>query len=383
MKTFRVPDLAEGLEEVEIVTWHVSAGDRVVGGQPLVSVETDKAVVEVTAPQAGLVAKTFGSAGDRLKVGAPLLEFDGEGRADTGTVVGEIPSEPAAVAAHVELGGRRSPATGIRAAPAVRALARRLDVDLADVSPTGPEESVTVADVEHASRDRGPPEGFEPLRGVRLAMARNMARAHEQVVPATMYSDADVQAWGAETDVMIRLIQAVVAGSAAEPALNAWLRGSDLARRVHDQVDLAVAIDTKHGLFAPVLRDAESKSEAQLRSSLDALREQADSRTLAPEALRGGDVHALELRLAWRPLRRARGRAAPGRNPGRGTRKTRGRARRRRARGASATPALPDLRPPGSDRRRGYPFSSGGDRTSRARLSQEEPDNGGRVSLRR
>src|SRR5215813_3363820 len=90
MHQFLLPDLGEGLEEAEIVAWHVTEGDHVVADQPLVSVETDKAVVELPSPQSGWIARLFGSKGDLVKVGAPLVEFDEEPGADTGTVVGEI-----------------------------------------------------------------------------------------------------------------------------------------------------------------------------------------------------------------------------------------------------------------------------------------------------
>src|SRR5215470_759246 len=90
MRQFILPDLGEGLEEAEIVAWHVNAGDHVVMDQPLVSVETDKAVVEVPSPQSGRIARLFGSKGDLVKVGTPLVEFaEGAGH-DTGTVVGEL-----------------------------------------------------------------------------------------------------------------------------------------------------------------------------------------------------------------------------------------------------------------------------------------------------
>ena len=75
MKTFNLPDLGEGLQEAEIVTWHVNEGDHVVVDQPLVSVETDKAVVEVPSPWSGRIARLFGAKGDLVKVGAPLVEF--------------------------------------------------------------------------------------------------------------------------------------------------------------------------------------------------------------------------------------------------------------------------------------------------------------------
>src|SRR5438067_1053775 len=93
MRQFRLPDLGEGLEEAEIVTWHVNEGDRVVIDQPLVSVETDKAVVEVPSPWSGQIARLFGGKGDLIKVGAPLVEFAEGERGDTGTVVGELGQE--------------------------------------------------------------------------------------------------------------------------------------------------------------------------------------------------------------------------------------------------------------------------------------------------
>ena len=76
MRTFNLPDLGEGLQEAEIVSWHVSPGDRVVADQPLVSVETDKAVVEVPSPYSGRVVELFGKAGDIVQVGAPLVAFE-------------------------------------------------------------------------------------------------------------------------------------------------------------------------------------------------------------------------------------------------------------------------------------------------------------------
>ena len=90
MRQFMLPDLGEGLDEAEIVSWHVVEGDRVVVDQPLVSMETDKAVVEVPSPWSGRIARLFGAKGDLIKVGAPLVEFaEGPGQ-DTGTVVGEL-----------------------------------------------------------------------------------------------------------------------------------------------------------------------------------------------------------------------------------------------------------------------------------------------------
>ena len=91
MKTFNLPDLGEGLQEAEIVSWHVQAGDKIVAEQPLVSVETDKAVVEVPAPFSGKVARLCAEPGSMVPVGDPLVEFDDAAAvgAYSGTVAGK------------------------------------------------------------------------------------------------------------------------------------------------------------------------------------------------------------------------------------------------------------------------------------------------------
>lgn len=91
MKIFKLPDLGEGLQEAEIIEWHVKAGDEIGTDQPLLSVETAKAIVDIPSPQAGRVAKLFGQSGDIVHLGAPLVAFEGEGdEADAGTVVGKV-----------------------------------------------------------------------------------------------------------------------------------------------------------------------------------------------------------------------------------------------------------------------------------------------------
>ena len=86
MSTFKLPDLGEGLAEAEIIQWHVKPGDRVVVDQPMVSVETAKAVVEVPVPYSGTVTALHGAVGAIIATGAPLVDFD------SGTVVGIMPA---------------------------------------------------------------------------------------------------------------------------------------------------------------------------------------------------------------------------------------------------------------------------------------------------
>ena len=226
MTTFLLPDIGEGLQEAEIVAWHVGVGDHVVADQPLVSVETDKAVVEIPSPQSGLIAALHGEAGDVIDVGEVLVEFADGDTDDAGAIVGSLPddghaTDAAPAPAAVSIGGQSRG----RATPAVRALASALGVDLGELMPSGPDSTVTRADVETAAAKRSAATDFdesnsgtiEPLRGVRRAMDANMTRAHAQVVPATVTDEADVADWPAGTDPTVRLLRAVATACEQQP----------------------------------------------------------------------------------------------------------------------------------------------------------------------
>ena len=187
-RQFILPDLGEGLEEAEIVTWLVNEGDHVVANQPLVSVETDKAVVEVPSPWSGTIARRFGAKGDLVKVGAALVEFSEGGEADTGTIVGEVQRSEATPR---ELDAP-TPMRGLQVLPAIRALARKLDVDLNLVHGSGPSGMITRADVERAARSLTEAGPAEALKGMRRAMAQRMAMAHAQVVPTTVTDEVNI-----------------------------------------------------------------------------------------------------------------------------------------------------------------------------------------------
>jgi pyruvate dehydrogenase E2 component (dihydrolipoamide acetyltransferase) len=127
----------------------------------------------------------------------------------------------------------------------------------------------------------------EPLRGVRRAMALNMERAHAEVVPATVTEEADIHDWPAASDVTLRLVRAIVAACRAEPALNAWYLGRDKGRRLHEKVDLGIAMDTEEGLFVPVLRDVGARDTADLRGGLERMKADVRARSVPAEELRG------------------------------------------------------------------------------------------------
>src|SRR5579859_7401197 len=105
MSVFNLPDLGEGLQEAELVAWHVGEGDHVVADQPLVSVETDKAVVEVPSPWSGRIARLMAGPHTRVAVGAALAVFGEPTEADTGTVVGSLAAGRAVATPATQMGG--------------------------------------------------------------------------------------------------------------------------------------------------------------------------------------------------------------------------------------------------------------------------------------
>lgn len=287
MTVFKLPDLGEGLQDAEVIEWHVAIGDTVAVDQPLLSVETAKAIVDIPSPAAGRVQKLFAGIGDIVPVGGPLVDFesdDGE-PADAGTVVGRVEAgQRVAVDAPTSVGRT---AAGIRAIPAVRAAAKKLDVDLSVVTPTGPNETITMADIQRVAGILAEVGPMESLRGVRRAMALSMARAQAEVALVTVTDDADVQSWTEDEDITLRLVRAIVVACHTEPSLNAWYDGRAVGRRVLDKIHLGIAVDTPDGLFVPVLRDIAGRDMNDLQTGLEAMKRDVRQRTIPAAEMRG------------------------------------------------------------------------------------------------
>ncbi len=211
MSTFNLPDLGEGLQEAEIVAWHVAEGDHVVLDQPLVSVETEKAVVEIPSPKAGhdrTAARASGRAGEGRRSAA---RFRG-GRPPGNRHRCRRTREANATATKAAVPASTTPPETVRATPAVRARAKELGVDLASLKGSGPDGAITRADVGSGQHLRGGQACRERLRGARKTMASNMARAWREVAHATLHDQADIEVWTPPEDVTVRLIRAIVAG---------------------------------------------------------------------------------------------------------------------------------------------------------------------------
>lgn len=314
MSRFNLPDLGEGLQEAEIVRWHVAVGDRVAVDQPMVAMETAKAVVEVPSPVAGVISALHGKPGDTVATGAPLVDFrlDDEIAAPAATapttasggVVGHMPTsdeelhEPALPRSAAGAPGRRR-----RALPAARDLARRAGVDIETVVGTGRDGLVTVADVQsaaagHPAQSSSPPpapmrrasdgaEGeIEVLRSLRRAMAQSMSLARDNVMECTVCDDADIEHWESGNDYTSRLLRAIAAGCRAEPGLNAWFDATSQGRRLFHKIDVGIAVDTPDGLLVPVIRDVGNRSSAELREDINRLKVGARDRSLPASDLR-------------------------------------------------------------------------------------------------
>ncbi|MFT3904724.1 MAG: dihydrolipoamide acetyltransferase family protein [Steroidobacteraceae bacterium] len=311
MTIFKLPDLGEGLSDAEILRWHVKVGDTIAVDQPMLSVETAKAVVEVPAPQSGVIKALHGEPGERIETGAPLVEFVSDAPAgaatpaagsDSGTVVGHMPSgEETEYTTAARAAGVAAAFTRIQAVPAARALARSLGVDLAQVAGTGRDGLITLEDVIAAGLPEGattrgstmrlppidPDDGdVQQLRSLRRAMAQSMALARDSVMECSVFDDADLHGWPVGTDYTVRVIRAIGVACKVEPGLNAWYDSKAQSRRLFDHVDVGLAVDTPDGLLVPVLRDVGRLSAGQLRSELNRLKVAARERTVTSEELR-------------------------------------------------------------------------------------------------
>lgn len=308
MKIFHLPDLGEGLAEAEIREWYVKEGDAVTVDQPLVSMETAKAVVDVPSPYAGKIAKLHGNANDVIATGAPFITFEIEGDTSTpseqktedkGSVVGKLEaSESKWDDTDVIIGSAQKQTTTIKAMPAARVLAKQMNIDLNQVTPTGPNGLITASDVKKLIGSPATetvtavqlPGETEALHGVRRMMAQAMMQSHREIVPVTIIEDADISHLPPKTDMTVLLLNAIVAAAKVEPTLNAWFDGSKLARKVFEEVNIGLAADTPEGLFVPVIKNAQSMSDKDMRAKVDEFKVSVKDRSIPPSDMQGATI---------------------------------------------------------------------------------------------
>ncbi|HSN90015.1 MAG TPA: dihydrolipoamide acetyltransferase family protein [Anaeromyxobacteraceae bacterium] len=324
-----LPDIGEGVVEAEVQKWFVAPGDAVEEDQPLVEVMTDKATVVIPSPRRGRIVRLFWKEGEIAKVHAPLVEIELDGaaavRSASAPAAGEAggarsaPARDAAPAGETAGGPLGAPVRAL-AAPAVRALAREMGVDLQAVRGTGPGGRVTRDDLAAfrkggngavapqtpaapaAARPSDPPvEERIPLRGVRRKIAENMARSKRTAAHFTFVEQADVtelivvkermaaaaREEGVKVTFLPFVLKAAVAALRRFPRLAASLDEERQEIVVKRRYDLGIAASTEQGLVVPVVRGVDRLSLLDLAREVERLAQDAKAGRLRPEDVGG------------------------------------------------------------------------------------------------
>ena len=328
---FKFPDIGEGLTEGEIVRWLVKEGDEIKEGQPLVEVETDKALAEIPSPRTGVILKILAKEKEIVKVGQVIVVIGEKGEAVAAPppkpksvgVVGELeeaPEEAPAVVARAEAVKPAFFSPHALATPAIRALAKELGTDLDKVKGTGLEGRVLEKDVRLTAEGKEKPVeevkrptkvkkydlyGYVdriPLRGVRRSIAKAMVKSKYTAPHVTTMDEADVtELWkirekekktaekkGIKLTILPFIIKAVIAGLKEHPYLNATLDDENEEIIVKKYFNIGMATDTPEGLMVPVVKNAGDKSILHLAEELTQLAEKARNRSIDLADLKGG-----------------------------------------------------------------------------------------------
>ncbi|MBB3229823.1 dihydrolipoyllysine-residue acetyltransferase [Halomonas stenophila] len=333
-KDFILPDIGEGIVECEVVEWRVAEGEAIAEDQPVVDVMTDKAMVEITAPEAGRVSRLHVARGEIARVHAPLFAYVPEGGHETGEAAASaeaspapVRQEPAAPSAPPASRGGRGAHGRIPASPAVRRLVREHDLRLEDIPGSGKDGRVLKGDVmavveggggrpaeapqptpeaAPASR-RAPEEGeirVEPLRGVRAAMAKRMV-ASATTIPHFQYGEEidatallalrerlkpEAEARDARLTLMPFFMKAMALAIQDFPILNSRL--NEAADEIHylPSCNIGMAVDGKAGLIVPNVKGVETLSVLDVAREIQRLTGEAREGRVAQADLQGGTI---------------------------------------------------------------------------------------------
>ena len=336
---FKLPDIGEGIAEAEIVAWHVKIGDTIAEDQQIADMMTDKATVEMESPVAGKVVELAGEVGDQIPIGSVLAVIETEGAAAEpiadsederpladGAVeptpeqaeelpvvaVEEAPAKPAPAPRVEPEVAKKEPAAHVLASPAVRARARDLGIDLAQVRTTS--DRIRHADLDAyllysggsvAARGSAAPRKDETIKvvGLRRKIAENMQEAKRRIPHFTLVEEYDVSALE-DTRAMMNadrgsnpkltllpfLVTAMARALPDWPMLNATYDDDVNVITRHGALNLGMATQTPNGLMVPVIRDAQAKSVWQLAGEIVRLADAARSGKATREELSGSSI---------------------------------------------------------------------------------------------
>ena len=331
---FKLPDIGEGVVEGEVVEWMVSVGDTVKEDDPILSVMTDKATVEIPSPTDGVVKSLVGEPGTILAVGQVCIEFetDGEGTpVEEASVEEPEAPEPTPVVEKPEPVSEPEPkavttpapaptpvvvaAPGARplASPAVRQRARESGIDLASVSGSGPAGRITHADLD-SWKDAGSPVAAAgpsrtaktgttevPVIGLRRKISESMTASYTTIPHFSYFEEVDithldelrVHLNSTKTEGQPKLtylpfiMQALVKALGENPVCNALFDDEKGVVTRHDAVHLGIATQTDRGLYVPVVKHVEAQDVWQSASEMQRVSQAARDGTAGLDELTG------------------------------------------------------------------------------------------------
>jgi len=335
-RSFKLPDLGEGIHEGEVLSVPVSVGQAVKEGDIILEVETDKAAVEIPSPYTGSVHEIFVKPGDVVNVGDVMMTFSGgeeakEGEEKKQTIEPIPPAEAITAATQFPAETKTGP---VPASPATRRLARELEVDLQLVTPTGPAGLVTAEDVRAFSaqgaagaKDRLAAPGLSvearpavaaetelpdfakwgsvervPFRSIRRATAKQMSLAWSQIPHVNSQDVVDVtkleafrqrhkseiEGIGGKLTLTVFALKAIATALKTYPNFNATLDTNNSEIIIKHYYNIGVAVNTDSGLIVPVVRDVDRKSIKELAVELNDLVQRTRARKTTVEEMQGG-----------------------------------------------------------------------------------------------
>ncbi len=327
----KVPQLSESVAEATLLTWHRKAGERVSRDESLIDVETDKVVLELPAPESGVIAKILKGDGSTVVSGEVIATIDTEG---TAAAVAEAPSSTRAKT-EAPVAPRKAPGEDARLMPAARKLATESGVNTQEIPGTGRGGRITKGDIiQHLDKGQGagrseaellasgaaqPPAKLEPVPvridrvagdrpEQRVPMSRLRARIAERLVQSqstaailTTFNEVNMQPvmelrnkykdrfdkeHGVKLGFMSFFVKAAVAALKKFPVVNASIDGNDIV--YHGYFDIGIAVGSPRGLVVPILRDADQMSFAEIEKKIADLGQRAQDGKLGIEELTGG-----------------------------------------------------------------------------------------------
>ncbi|MBM33396.1 MULTISPECIES: dihydrolipoyllysine-residue acetyltransferase [unclassified Arsukibacterium] len=335
---FILPDIGEGIVECEIVDWLVAEGDTIVEDQPVCDVMTDKALVQIPAKYSGVVSKLYYAKGDIAKVHSPLFAMQVSGEITAGA--SQAATAPAGAAQAESAGQNKAElakpdnTTAVSsgkalASPAVRRLARELSIDLAKVQGSGDKGRVykedvkafaegtnkpaaagkakTQSDARTAAPVQGPAQSadrVEPIKGIKAAMARQMADSVATIPHFTYCEEIDLTELialrlslkdsyakqGVKLTMMPFFMKALSLAIKDFPVMNSQPNSDCTELRYFSEHNIGVAVDSKVGLLVPNVKGCQAKSIVDIARDLGRLTDSAREGRVSPADLKGGTI---------------------------------------------------------------------------------------------